>query len=389
MGDEFQLGNGSWWDTTRNRSFDSGTTPPAASGGGGHDQSSGDGGTLADQNLQMMGLGLSTQNLDWNQALIGGEKVESSFRSLLQEDYQHHHQKLYSGPSSDDSSVNEFKQINRLSFNLDQTTPFSSQAAASSNDSAINTGFQVDLQGMLLPDNNQSTYQNRPQMNYQYPASGGYAAELNKYPQFLRTSQPQPQPPSAAASGSHLHFTNNTPFWNAAAPAPADMANGGSSFFPVAHQIPPPPSFDDNSKNLSAITKKNSIEASNKRPRVNEAPTPVPAFKAKKEKMGDRITALQQLVSPFGKTDTASVLSEAIAYIKFLHEQVSVLSNPYMKNGAPIQHQQKTEKSNEAEGARQDLRSRGLCLVPVSSTFPMTHETTVDFWTPTFGGSFR
>lgn len=89
--------------------------------------------------------------------------------------------------------------------------------------------------------------------------------------------------------------------------------------------------------------------------------------------MGDRITALQQLVSPFGKvnlapkciyllyfhkelassfacsffflkikkknlivyddfksclivcqTDTASVLSEAIEYIKFLHEQVNV-----------------------------------------------------------------
>lgn len=73
--------------------------------------------------------------------------------------------------------------------------------------------------------------------------------------------------------------------------------------------------------------------------------------------MGDRITALQQLVSPFGKvikttsysfhflfsdhsdniywsskfinlnfcqTDTASVLSDAIEYIKFLHDQISV-----------------------------------------------------------------
>uniref|UniRef100_A0A830C1E8 Transcription factor bhlh123 n=1 Tax=Phtheirospermum japonicum TaxID=374723 RepID=A0A830C1E8_9LAMI len=386
MGDEFQLGSGSWWDTTRNRSFDSGTTPPAsisttlntiasfgstAGGGGGsmvlqgggHDQSSGDGGGLADQNLQMMGLGLSSQNLDWDQALLG-EKVESSFRSLLQEDY--HHQKLYSGPSSDDSSVNEFKQINRSGFNLDQTTPFSSQAA-SSNDSTItsgqnlNTGFQVDFHGMLLSDN-QSTYQNRSPMNYQYPASGGgggygaNAAEFipsaNKYQQFLRTSQPPPPP--TAASGSHLHFTNNTPFWNASAP-PAAMADGRSSFFPAglqAHQIPPPPSFDDNLKNLeirdlSAITKKNNTETSNKRPRGNEAPTPMPAFKAKKEKMGDRITALQQLVSPFGKTDTASVLSEAIAYIKFLHEQVSTLSNPYMKNGAPIQHQQKNPRKQK------------------------------------------
>ncbi|KAJ0046849.1 hypothetical protein Pint_04354 [Pistacia integerrima] len=106
--------------------------------------------------------------------------------------------------------------------------------------------------------------------------------------------------------------------------------------------------------------------------------------------MGDRITALQQLVSPFGKTDTASVLSEAIEYIKFLHEQVSVLSTPYMKNGAPnLQQQENSEKSKDNEGPKQDLRSRGLCLVPVSSTFPVTHETTVDFWTPTFGGTFR
>lgn len=50
---------------------------------------------------------------------------------------------------------------------------------------------------------------------------------------------------------------------------------------------------------------------------------------------------------------------------------------------------QKLDKSKDGDGSRQDLRSRGLCLVPVSSTFPVTHETAVDFWTPTFGGTFR
>lgn len=134
--------------------------------------------------------------------------------------------------------------------------------------------------------------------------------------------------------------------------------------------------------------KSSSSDASTKRPR-NETPSTLPAFKVRKEKMGDRITALQQLVSPFGKTDTASVLSEAIEYIKFLHEQVRVLSDPYMKSGAPVIQQQSCDKSKDPEGAKQDLRSRGLCLVPVSSTFPVTHETTVDFWNPTFGGTFR
>ncbi|GKV29251.1 hypothetical protein SLEP1_g38190 [Rubroshorea leprosula] len=48
--------------------------------------------------------------------------------------------------------------------------------------------------------------------------------------------------------------------------------------------------------------------------------------KERKEKLSERIVALQQLVSPFGKTDTASVLLEAMEYIQFLHEQVKVCS---------------------------------------------------------------
>ncbi|KAL0306443.1 UNVERIFIED_CONTAM: hypothetical protein Sradi_6061600 [Sesamum radiatum] len=122
MADEFQVGSGNWWDTSRTR-FDAGTTPPAsisttlnaiasfgwptemedmksrssrdsgpATGGsmvlhGGHDQSSAaaTGGGLGNLNLQMVGLGLSSQGMDWNQTLLG-EKGESSFSSMLQED---------------------------------------------------------------------------------------------------------------------------------------------------------------------------------------------------------------------------------------------------------------------------------------------------------------
>ncbi|XP_058732272.1 transcription factor bHLH68-like isoform X1 [Vicia villosa] len=170
-------------------------------------------------------------------------------------------------------------------------------------------------------------------------------------------------------------------------------------------------------------------------------------FKVRKEKLGDRITALHQLVSPFGKTDTASVLLESIGYIRFLHSQIEViflflssltitllkvhfifftfspwimqaLSLPYLGNGSPniIKNQQQQsvqgEKScffpehpgqllNEnclkrkavSEGCEEeenkDLKSRGLCLVPVSCTVQVGSENGADYWAPAFGAGFQ
>nr|WAK86062.1 transcription factor bHLH16 [Nothapodytes nimmoniana] len=366
----------------------------------------------ADPNVQIMSLTLSSHGLDWNQALLRGEKGESNFRSMLQEDLssntnfqqqaaggmgstqEHWREKMYS-VSSDDPSAN----VDNRGFSLDQPQ-FSSHI--SSSDSSITsqglaaTSFQMDstvyaspsamFQGLMGSDNQsqQSSFETGGGrlMNYhQYPSNYGI-----NYPEFLRPSAPKQQPPH-----SQLHFTNNAPFWNAST---ASTGNVRPSFFPSLQSQFPVSNFDDKPKNtlevrdLATTAKKSSNEPSNKRPR-NESPSPLPAFKVRKEQMGDRITALQQLVSPFGKTDTASVLSEVIEYIKFLHEQVSVLSAPYMKSGASIQHQQGSDKSKDTEGPKQDLRSRGLCLFPISSTFPITHETTVDFWTPnTFGGTY-
>ncbi|KAK6134946.1 hypothetical protein DH2020_031324 [Rehmannia glutinosa] len=354
--DQFQLGNGSWWDTSRNRTFESGTTTPAsinttlasfgwpaemvdAKSSSGAAASGGDG-ILTNQ---MMELGLSSQGMDWNQALL--RIYESRFQAGFSLD-------------SNDSTI-----------------------TSRSLSSSFHVNSASGAYGLLLSEN-QPSYENQP-INYAY-SYGANTSELinpswNKFPttSFLRQSPP----PKPLSGSSHLQFTNSTPFWNAiSAPAPAAMTDARSSFFPgLQNQISSAPCFDDQKpkntsemRDLSTITKKNNTETSNKRP-PNETPTPLPAFKVRKEKMGDRITALQQLVSPFGKTDTASVLSEAIEYIKFLHEQVNI----------------NCDKSKDPEGPRQDLRSRGLCLVPVSSTFPMTHETTVDFWTPTFGGTFR
>ncbi|KAK8717583.1 hypothetical protein V6N13_044844 [Hibiscus sabdariffa] len=96
---------------------------------------------------------------------------------------------------------------------------------------------------------------------------------------------------------------------------------------------------------------------------------PTLKLQVRKEKLGDRIAALQKLVAPFGKTDTSTVLTEAIGYIQFLQDQVQTLSVPFMKSSQSKLHRTKQGGSREEEGKEEhycDLRSRGLCLVPHS-----------------------
>lgn len=171
-----------------------------------------------------------------------------------------------------------------------------------------------------------------------------------------------------------------------------------------------------------------------KKARTQEPSQTQSTVKVRKEKLGDRITALHQLVSPFGKTDTASVLLEAIGYIRFLHGQIEALSSPYVggssggeggSSSCSSKHQQlheasvhgerhsifpedpaqllhdnamkkrgQPEQDGNCEEAKKDLRSRGLCLVPVSCTLDVGVDMVAgpaDYWaaaTPAFGMGF-
>lgn len=115
----------------------------------------------------------------------------------------------------------------------------------------------------------------------------------------------------------------------------------------------------------------------------SENPTSTTGHAKRKEKLGERIAALQQLVSPFGKTDTASVLHEAMGYIRFLHDQVQVLCSPYLQNLPSSYHQhQHGDGDNNEEKVNKDLRSKGLCLIPVGCTLHVADSNGADFWSP-------
>ncbi|GJN12304.1 hypothetical protein PR202_ga30571 [Eleusine coracana subsp. coracana] len=193
-----------------------------------------------------------------------------------------------------------------------------------------------------------------------------------------------------------LQFSNSTLFWN---PSPGfgsveGLANLGAARQSLGQSRLASSRADKSTSegagdSSSVIAKKVTPDRTALKKARTGTPSPLPTFKVRKEKLGDRITALQQLVSPFGKTDTASVLHETIEYIKFLHEQVGSLSAPYLKNRQQVPHLKIVSRDgSEAAATKGDLTGRGLCLVPISSTFAVASETPVDFWTP-FGAAFR
>ncbi|KAG5526382.1 hypothetical protein RHGRI_032610 [Rhododendron griersonianum] len=92
-----------------------------------------------------------------------------------------------------------------------------------------------------------------------------------------------------------------------------------------------------------------------------------------------------------GKTDTASVLHEAMGYIRFLQEQVQVLCSPYLKTHPSslghFHHQEGGENGGEEQPGKNDMRSRGLCLVPVESIAHVSSNNGADYWSPAAMGN--
>ncbi|PKA57449.1 Transcription factor bHLH113 [Apostasia shenzhenica] len=147
----------------------------------------------------------------------------------------------------------------------------------------------------------------------------------------------------------------------------------------------PPPSSNSTSSKGEQINGDRSSRSGSKKPK-KESSVPKGSIRVRKERLGERIVALQQLVSPFGKSDTASVLHEALGYIRFLHDQVQVLSSPYLQrlpSSVSLQEEEE-EEEEEGEGGGErrvgDLQRRGLCLMPVASTIHVAGTNGADLW---------
>ncbi|XP_015956247.1 transcription factor bHLH112 isoform X1 [Arachis duranensis] len=355
------------------------------------------GSMLIDSTFQMMGFGLSSPNWD-HQSLL-----ENNNSQIIQKDYWSR-KNFGTQQQQVSSTMDVFKRMNNQEF--------SSSTYGYPSSTLIQTLYDPQQQPQRSSSSSSSLFTNRSMsysssstVNYHH-ASDEVSLSPITWPKLFSSSSSSSSsslsllPPMAKHPDNNnigLHFSNNnTPFWNASSDALHDIRAGAFPFEEEDNKPNSPIILLNKLKSeelcVDSVKKNNNVCSSPppfKRARI-ETPPPLPTFKVRKEKLGDRVTALQQLVSPFGKTDTASVLHEAIEYIKFLHDQVSVLSTPYMKSGASIQPNQECNDWKESpEVAKRDLRSRGLCLVPISSTFPVATEVSADFWTPTlsFGGA--
>ncbi|CAL9098289.1 unnamed protein product [Musa textilis] len=345
---------------------------------------------VLDSVSQAMDFGLASPTVEWSQSFFSSSgRGQNSFHALLQEDVISRPYAQRDWGVESNQTHTPLKNLNHCSLQ-DHHVLLNSSINSIPFLSASHGLPSTLLQGHLEPEsrlsfNDARTMKYEPSVDCREASNDSLQTSVGRLPQFMKASPLKQQ----------LQFSNDTPFWN---PSASSVNEAHSNFH---HAKPPQPFHNENSSHSKPVVKtasgsrascptlekRSGSEPAAKKPRT-ETPPPLPTFKVRKEKLGDRITALQQLVSPFGKTDTASVLHETIEYIKFLHDQVRVLSAPYLKKDHQTQQTKASDKPKDCEG-NLNLRSRGLCLIPISSTFAVANEIPTDCWTPTFIGTFR
>ncbi|KAE9603563.1 putative transcription factor bHLH family [Lupinus albus] len=306
------------------------------------------------------------------------------------EDYQYHN-RFHSTSTTEINRMknnSEHKDMDSLNEKLLLKTLFSGDIYSTKAENYANNNFGGGTHGVPSRGNFSQIY---PSINISNlnPLSSSSTVPISSPLNIMSTAQPLDlltSPTSFPAGFNHPSHSQDHGF-----------GNDNLSFRLHHMHQPSHRSSCNNSSNLSHFTngttetkrpctlmqsKASQSQTASKKSRLESRPSCSP-IKVRKEKLGDRIAALQQLVAPFGKTDTASVLMEAIGYIKFLQCQVETLSAPYMKSSQNQNNRvmQRSSAIGEAnEEPKEDLRSRGLCLVPLSSISYIAGDGGTEVW---------
>ncbi|ONM28239.1 Transcription factor bHLH133 [Zea mays] len=152
--------------------------------------------------------------------------------------------------------------------------------------------------------------------------------------------------------------------------------------------VPPAPDLKNHHSDNSSEGNSAGSGSAPKKARVQTSSSAQSTLKVRKERLGDRITALHQIVSPFGKALSFPYLGHDNGDSMQQHNTNNLLLNHSTSDamvqvqGPPMTNQEGEVYGNGIEeGSRKDLRSRGLCLVPVSCTSHLADDNgPSDFW---------
>ncbi|XP_048562721.1 transcription factor bHLH68-like isoform X4 [Triticum urartu] len=181
----------------------------------------------------------------------------------------------------------------------------------------------------------------------------------------------QPSGPNSRLSQMLLAFSPRSCITSNLDGGLLDFSNG-------AAPAPAPELWNQQSDN-SSESNSTATGSAPKKARVQPASsTGQSILKVRKEKLGDKITALHQIVSPFGK---------ALSYPYLGHGTGASVRHQALNHGDHINSSAEAARpqqdAQDVEGKKSDLRSRGMCLVPVSCiTSRLGADNTSDFWQP-------
>eukprot|EP00850_Spirogloea_muscicola_P021422 SM000249S08233 [mRNA] locus=s249:87071:91048:+ [translate_table: standard] len=102
------------------------------------------------------------------------------------------------------------------------------------------------------------------------------------------------------------------------------------------------------------------------------------AARARRRQVNDRIRKLQGLLPSKGRTDVVRMLEEVLEYVKFLQGQVKILSSDPSARQPPSTDLGTSADKDSKPAPKASLQSRGLCLLPMSTTGMLRLESASD-----------